>query len=311
MSSKIVTVILFFLAAGFILCCQNGPVFSPRKGEPHIELTWAVADGPTTLRLFFSENVSETSGETNRYRAANSSTGDEVKVVSASASQQIVTLTLEGPTVQSPWVLVAGHVYDVKYNVEALEYQAVAQGTHRLLADFWPDKVPDLSVWKDSAGRLMLKWTPDNRIGNTGIEVWKKTTMSRAGDSTLLAKLPSTSSLYWPDFMAIGIELFALKVVNPYGESEPGEWVAPRSAGVETFLCMGECISNHVDSLVDSLQALDFQKISRISDCNLIELENESNGMRLIFKYHPQGVEQVSIDSLGQAKSDTIFQPCQ
>jgi len=259
------------------------------NGPAHLELAAVQASGPSEVRLIFSEPLSPDNADPGLFTLTNASTGETLSLASSAPSEFTLSLKLA-----PAFVLTAGHVYDVRYDALSRDHNARAGGSSRFLADFLPPdgRVPALSVSRDSSGRILLTWSPENRIGNMALEIWKRSGLY--GVPALVSVIEPNRSAFW---MADGGEAgtgYALKMVNEFGKSGFGPWKTPEDAGIALFSCFGVCLLNRAqDSLPPGYSP-------RELTCDRLFYAHDSTGLFLVREVSPRGARELRERSPGR-----------
>jgi hypothetical protein len=259
-------------------------------GRPHLELAAVRSTGPSTIDAYFSEPVAESNNRTDLFTVINASTGKDLELASVSASGQTVTITLASRNVLS-----AGHVYDLHYDVAALENSAKASARERFLADFLPPKNPlgPLEVFRDSTNNVLLLWVPDNRIGNTATHIWKRWRKGKDFDSTQLASIEPNRSTYRTSLESGQSPEYGLRFANEFGKSDISNWSSPVFASVRLFPCMNTCLENQAwDSLPAHFVPMELT-------CDMVMYKSDSIGEWWIRRITEGGIKEIRVDSTG------------
>jgi len=158
-----------------------------------------------------------------------------------------------------------------------------------------------LEAWRDSCGTVLLLWTPDNRIGNSSLEVYRR---SRNGDSTRVAALDPNRSAFWTSASAESGETWAVRARNPYGAAPLSGWAGANDAGVDTFACQGVC-------LADSTVVLPgFARLDAATTCDQAALRNDSLAVTIVYLITERGVlERIEPDSGSATETVVIWCP--
>jgi hypothetical protein len=254
------------------------------EGPAHLELAAVRAKSPRQLVLYFSEPISASNSRASSFALVNASTQETLEVGSVACGTQELALGLAALS-----VMAAGHVYDVSYDIAADRNSARAAGKERFVADFYPpdNEVPALKAFHDSSGHLLLLWAPDNRIGNSAMEIWKKS----APDSLRFASLEPNRSAFRTSYEA-GAR-YALKMINEFGASGVGAWASPSDAAVPVFPCLGTCLEETGwDSIPAHFRPLELT-------CDRLVYFSDSTGNAFVREITEKGVREIHRDSLG------------
>lgn len=268
--------------------CVNGPA--------RLEFVSARVPSPSEVRITFSESVERPEGSASAFRIFNASTGAELSVASVSGTGTDVTLKMAPAS-----VLAAGHVYDLDYDFggkTAGDDRVRASGRERFLADYLPPDKPlsPLEAFRDSAGRVLLLWTSDHRIGNTAQEIWFR---PFGADSVLLATLTPDRSAH-RIAADPGPGSFALRFLNEFGKSDLAGWKAPRPYPVAVFPCFDRCLADSAAAPV----APGFTLLE--SGCDLLLYAHDSTGAQLVRRITPSGVMEYRESVPGRGFSDSL-----
>jgi len=301
---------LFFLLTSMLaVCiftgCEHSILDIRTKDKQHIECTGVVASGPFEVKLYFSEILSENNTDVSRFEVFNSSTGKIIDIITAKPAGQTITLGLEQPNKSAPHVLVAGHVFDVVYHAYARDNDAQADGTRRFTADFIPPVPSEPQVWKDSVGTVMVLWSPDNRVGNTGQKLWKRQNTTRQMPKTLAAELAPDVGIFWSTLSQEYGNEFSLNAYNKYGDSEKTAWKSIVNARIKAFVCKDVCLT----SLTWSDLPKDFTRRENRSSCSRVEYYNSETESALVREFSPSGIVQTSITA-DSTSIDSTFDWC-
>lgn len=286
--------------------CENSLFNAQLKTPVHLELTAAQATSPQEIKLYFSEIIADKNTETKNFEVINSSTGKIFTVTEVKPSGQIITLSLAAPTKAAPHTLVAGHVYDVRYNVFARDNIAEAKGSKRLTADYYPSKASDPQVYRDSSGNIMIQWTPNRRVGNSGTNIYKDFNGIRPSPVVNLSTVSHEQGVFWLAESPGSTSLFSISTSNIYGEGEKSGFVSPQAAKVKTFACMNRCLNVGLDW---PDRPTGYQVNTETSYCTQVEYVHPTNPITYVRSLSPLGVVQTRITP-DSTSTDSVFNWC-